>query len=101
MRLELGGVGFYSPRQAGQCCHPQGEEGRPREAALAQGPGEEGGGMFYSASREVGFASSPPTCSLLFPLPFSTGPGGHRPRDLKLGGSFLLRNFRKKLMMSP
>lgn len=54
--------------------------------------------MLCAASGDTGFAPPPPTRSNLFSSPFPMGPGGHRPSHLKLGGSFLLRNFRKLTM---
>lgn len=80
--LELGGVGFAGPDNQGDAAIPgERKEGRPREEALAQGLGEERGGRLSSANGDVRFVPPPPTCSLLFPSPFSTGgrPQTHGP----------------------
>lgn len=93
--LELGGVGFAGLDNQGDAVIPrQGKEG-PEKKPWPRDWERSGEAGFFSANGDVRFVPPPPTCSLLFPSPFSTGPDGHRPTDLTLGGSFWWRNFGK------
>lgn len=95
--LGLGGIGFPAPDDKGKAPIPsERKEARSREEALAQRQGEEMGGNGTRVLWECCFPSGDAGLGPLPPTYFnvlSSELGCHRPRDLKLGGSFLLTDF--------